>query len=137
MGKKKIVIDTNNLIAAIGWEGKSRELLRKVIAQEFELFISTKQIDELKRVMEYPKFKFTAQQKLEFLEIITNAAIVIDTKIIIDVCEDKDDNMIIECAVGANADYIISGDAHLRNLKTYRNIKITSVNEFLIIFCQS
>ena len=36
MGKKKIVVDTNNLISALGWEGKSRELIRKVIDKELE-----------------------------------------------------------------------------------------------------
>jgi len=35
MGKKKIVIDTNNLISALGWEGNSRDLLRKVIDKEY------------------------------------------------------------------------------------------------------
>ena len=31
MGKKKIVVDTNNLISALGWNGNSRELLRNII----------------------------------------------------------------------------------------------------------
>ena len=132
MGKKKIVIDTNNLISALGWEGKSRELLRKVIDKEFELIISLKQLAELKRVMDYPKFSFSEEQKTRFLTILFEAADIIDTKIKLDVVkEDSDDNMLIECAVEANADYIISGDKHLKKLKEFRNIKIMAVSEFL------
>ena len=66
MGKKKIVVDTNNLISALGWNGNSRELLRNIIDREFELFISKKQIEELKRVMDYPKLKFNEEQKPDF-----------------------------------------------------------------------
>lgn len=131
MGKKKIVIDTNNLISALGWEGKSRELIRKVIDKEFELVISVKQMKELKRVMNYPKFNFTDDQKKKFLEIISEIARIIDTKLELNVVDDPDDNMILECAIESEADYIISGDEHLKKLKTFKNIKIMSVSNFL------
>ena len=45
--------------------------------------------------------------------------------------DDPDDNKFIECAVTNKADYIISGDNHLLNLREYRNIKILSPKEFL------
>ncbi len=40
MGKKKIVIDTNNLISALGWKGYSRKLFELVIDKKVEWFIS-------------------------------------------------------------------------------------------------
>jgi predicted nucleic acid-binding protein len=45
--------------------------------------------------------------------------------------DDPQDNKFIECAVAANAQYIISGDKHLRALKSFGNIKILSPSEFL------
>ena len=132
MGKKKIVIDTNNLISALGWEGNSRALLRKVIGREYDLFISVKQLTELKRVMDYPKFRFTDEQKIKFLTIISEIAIIVDTKISLDVIkEDKDDNVLLECAAEVDADFIISGDEHLKKLKKFGKIRIVSVSEFL------
>lgn len=132
MGKKKIVIDTNNYIAALGWKGKSRELLESVIDGEYELYISVKQLQEIKRVMEYPKFAFSAEQKKRFLKLLQEFTISVDTKVKLNVVQDDpDDNMIIECAVEVNADYIISGDAHLKKLMHYNHIPIISVNEFL------
>lgn len=45
--KKKIVIDTNVLVSALGWDGKPRELLRRVINREVFLFTSHEIIGEL------------------------------------------------------------------------------------------
>lgn len=45
--------------------------------------------------------------------------------------EDEKDNKVIECALSCKADYIISGDSHLLNLKEHRGIKIVSAKEFL------
>ena len=131
MGKKKIVIDTNNLISALGWEGNSRDLLRKVIDKEYQFIISIKQLEELKNVLDYPKFRFSEDQKRKFLEIIFKIAAVIKTKLKLDVCIDEKDNMFLECAVEGKADYLISGDGHLLRLKKFRNVKIVSVKEFL------
>ena len=128
---KKVIIDTNNFISALGWEGKSRELLRKVMGKEYDLYISVKQIREIKRVMNYPKFKFTEKQKNRFLKILFSIATIIDTKTKLDIVEDRDDNMLLECAVEANADYIISGDKHIKKLKQYKGVRIISVSDLI------
>ena len=39
----------------------------------------------------------------------------------------------IECGIAANADYIISGDIHLLEMREYGNIKIVSPKEYLEI----
>ena len=94
--------------------------------------ISIKQIAELKEVMKYPKFSFSEEQKRKFLEILFEIATIVDTKTNINVVkEDPDDNILLECAIEANADYIISGDDHLKKLKEFGKIKIVSVSEFL------
>ncbi len=132
MGKKKVVIDNNNLISALGWSGKPRELLQKVIDKEVELVISVKQLDELKRVLNYPKFKFTEQQKTKFLEILSEISTIVKTKSTLDIVkEDETDNIFLELALETDADYIISGDKHLRKLKQFRKTKIVSASEFL------
>jgi predicted nucleic acid-binding protein len=52
------------------------------------------------------------------------------------VAADPDDNAILECAVQAGAEYIISGDSHLRNMKTFRSIRILSAREFIAALAQ-
>ena len=45
--------------------------------------------------------------------------------------DDPDDNIFIDCAVSASADYIISGDQHLLKLIEFRGIKIVTPAEFV------
>jgi len=47
--------------------------------------------------------------------------------------DDPDDNIVLECALEGNVDYIISGDEHLLELKKFENIRIVSANDFLKI----
>ncbi len=47
--------------------------------------------------------------------------------------EDPDDNKIIECAVTAKANYIITYDKHLLKIKKFRNILIIKPEEVLKI----
>src|SRR3989344_6481830 len=132
MGKKKVVIDTNILISALGWKGKPNEIFRKVLDEEFELIISRKQIEELKEVMNYPKFSFAEEQKSRFITLLLNVAKVVEISNKLKVIkEDPDDDIILETAVENNVDFIISGDHHLLKLKEYSNVKIVTANEFL------
>ena len=132
MGKKKIVIDTNILISAFGWGSNSRDLIDAVMDKEYEFIISIDILEELKRVLDYPKFKFSEEQKRKFLEIIFKISTVIDTKLKLNVCDDENDNIFLECAIEKKADYIISGDDDLLRMKKFRDIKIISVKEFLV-----
>jgi putative PIN family toxin of toxin-antitoxin system len=47
------------------------------------------------------------------------------------VLEDPEDNRILECAVEAEANYIVTGDFHLLKLSRYRNIEVVNAVAFL------
>ena len=47
------------------------------------------------------------------------------------VCRDPDDNMVLECALEGHAQYIVSGDKDLLELKEFRGIRIVRAAEFL------
>jgi putative PIN family toxin of toxin-antitoxin system len=47
------------------------------------------------------------------------------------ISEDPDDNRVLECAVAGQADAIVSGDKHLRDLQSYQGISILSPREFI------
>lgn len=132
MGKKKIILDTNILISALGWSGNERRIFEMFINKEFDVFISSKQLYEIKRVMDYPKFKFTENQKSAFLTLLSEAAIIHDTNLNLDIIkEDAEDNIFLELAFEVDADYIISGDYHLLKLKRFINTRIVTASEFL------
>ena len=47
-------------------------------------------------------------------------------------CADPDDDMVLECGVVANANYIVTGDKHLLSLGDYQNILILKPTDFLV-----
>jgi predicted nucleic acid-binding protein len=47
------------------------------------------------------------------------------------VCRDPDDDHVLACALAAQADLIVSGDADLLNLREYQSIRIVAAAEAL------
>ncbi len=132
MGKTKVFLDTNILISALGWKGKPRVIFEKCLHRELELVTSPNQIEELKRVMDYPKFNFTEEQKARFLSVILEIAVMVEIPGKVKVVEeDPDDNAMLETAIVGKVDYLISGDPHLLKLNEFANVKIVTASEFL------
>jgi uncharacterized protein len=132
MGTTKVLLDSNIFISALGWKGKPRVIFEKCLYGELELVTSADQLDELMRVMDYPKFKFTEEQKQTMLGIITAIATVVEIPRKLEVIkEDPDDDIILETAVVGNVDYLVSGDPHLLELVKFGQLKIITVNDFL------
>lgn len=131
MGKTKVFLDTNILISALGWRGKPRVIFEKCLHGELELVTSPNQIDELNRVMDYPRFNFTEEQKATFISIILEMARMVEIpgKVKV-VAEDPDDDAMLETAIVGNVDYLISGDPHLLKFKEFAKMKIVTASEF-------
>ena len=134
----KIFLDTNVLISAIVFGGKPRKILEAVFRGELKLFLSEYILDELKAVLQRPKFGFPPEVIRTILsELHTIGNIVTPSKRIFEIQEDPDDNRIIECAVEGSANYIVSGDTHLLNLKQYQNVRVVSPDEYLVILSEN
>ncbi len=128
----KVVLDTNIIISAIIFGGKPRIILEGAIKGKFRLCISGDIINELNRILKRPKFDFP----LEIIQLITNELLLISDLIVpsvkITVIEsDPADNMILECAKEANADYIVTDDTHLLKIGSFKNIKIVTPSQFI------
>jgi putative PIN family toxin of toxin-antitoxin system len=127
----KIVLDTNQLISAFFWNGNERKVLEKCRAKELDLLISPDILGELDAVLDR-KFSVPEDKRAEYSKnIILVSRLVFPNKRIEAIKADPSDNRILECAVDGEADYIVSGDKHLFNLKEYRGIKILKAKEFL------
>lgn len=128
MGKKRVIIDTNIFISAFGWEGKSRKLLERVIEHEIIVVMSLRQYEEIKRVLDYPKFGFTAEQKAKFLDILDKIALLVDSEPVDVISADPSDNVIVEAA--DKADFIVSGDEHVLSVGRSKGARIMTVGDF-------
>ena len=128
----RAVLDTNVLVSAVISDGKSRELLTRGIANQFSIVTSDLIVKELIRVLKRPKFK-TSEDEIDRIvrALITSAEIVIVKSKLEVVKQDPKDNIIVETAYDGNADIIVSGDRHLLELKTFKRIKIMTIEEML------
>jgi uncharacterized protein len=128
----KIVLDTNILISAIVFGGKPRKILNSVIAGKIEFATSKDILEEVEGVLSGKKYKYPVQVVYEIRNAIEELGeIVLPKKSVNRIKKDPDDNRILECALYAKADFIISGDNHLLELKQFNGIQIVNPTEFL------
>ena len=66
------------------------------------------------------------------MDILLTYCHVVKTITKFDIVRDKKDNKIIECAFDGKADYIITGDTDLLELKEFKDIKILNAKDFLV-----
>ena len=136
--KRKAVFDTNIYLSAILFGGNPRTCLELARGGEIELFVSRAILLELAQKLQ-GKFLWNKEEIEEVIEGLIMIAQVISPgeKVTIIKAEPKD-NRILECALEAQADYIVSGDKrHLLSLKKFKGIAIVSAADFLEIFYQS
>ena len=134
--KKRVVLDTNILISSVLIKfGNPRKIFEKFLNGEFILIESEEMLAEIRDVLFRPKFNYISLiEKENFIKNLLSLCNIVEPKQKIDIIkDDPDDNIILECALEGNADYIISGDEHLLGLKEFKGIKIISPKEFLNI----
>src|SRR3989344_7774513 len=127
----KVVLDTNVLVSSIFWLGNPHKIVELAIDKKIEVYTSPAILAELENVL---KRDFEEDEELverQIALILEYAKIVNPTGKINIIKTDPDDNKIIECAITAKAEYIVSGDPHLYTLKEAFGIKILRPREFL------
>lgn len=120
------MFDSNILISSIFWKGTPYHLMKKVINGEILLFTSLPIINEVRKVL-LRDFNITMGKVEEHVDIIISNSVMVSSTENLKVIEaDETDNRILECAVSSGADYVVSGDRHLLQLKDYKGIKIVT-----------
>ena len=135
-----IILDTNVIYSAAGFDGKILNLVELIIKNNnYQNYLSPKIIQEITSKLYSQKFATVSRikyppDKLEsFIKNLIIGSMIIDPKITVDICRDPKDNMFLELASVAKADYIITGDKDLLELKKYESRVILTPNECFII----
>ena len=127
MAATRIVLDSNVIISGFLFGGHPARLLEHVLDGSVQCFISLPILDEVRDVLQRPKFGLSSEQALSLIEELHALCLVVTpTQHVRVIKDDPDDNMILECALSANADIIASGDSHLLDLGCWKNIRILS-----------
>ena len=133
----KVVFDTNIYISAFVIPGGNAEKAHlHAVDGNFELCTSIAILTELARKLD-EKFGWE-KEKIELLiTSISNLANTFKTSPRLKVLSDDPDNRILECALDATAEFIVTGDKHLLNLTRYQDIEIIKLSAFLAMLHQA
>ena len=127
----KVVIDTSTFIASF-WKGTSRTVVELWKKEEITLCASEAILKEyLNIIPRFNRLNKEAGELLSLLKARKNMEMVTPSKRLKVIQEDPADNKFLECAIEAKAEYIISADKHLRNLKKHQGVRIVSSGSFL------
>lgn len=122
-----LVLDTNVLISAVLFGGTPEAIVNLCRSGKTQLVTSDAILVELSGVLRR-KFGMEGRQVVAIVEELRSFAMVVVPATTLNVIEvDPDDNRVLECAVEARADFIVSGDTrHLLPLGEYDGISIVS-----------
>ena len=135
----KAVIDTNVFVSAtITEKGKPAQILKVWREKKLEVIISPEILKEIGQVIFRPKIRnisfWTEKERYQFIEDLARICILIPGSLQLKkIVKHTQDHKFLVAAIEGKADYIVSGDYHLRNLGIYKGIKIVSASEFLQI----
>jgi putative PIN family toxin of toxin-antitoxin system len=131
----KAVFDTNVLVAAFVSEGVCSKLLTRARKRQFQLFVSHFILQEFERVL-IRKLRVSRDEARDAVRLVSEAADIIlhppelDTPI----CRDSNDDKVLACSLAAEADYLVTGDADLLDLRSFPNTLIVSPRDFESLF---
>lgn len=127
----RVVFDTSILVSALMFPGgRGEAALRRVIQEADELAISPPILDELLAVLAR-KFSRNPEELSHTAVFISDMALTVRPRRRLKVVEDDPDNRILECALAAKAEAIVTGDAGLLALREFRGVRLLSLREYL------
>jgi len=127
----RLVIDTNVLIsAAIKPAGLQRTVLLLAITKPARLYISRPILDEYSEVLGRSELKIRRGLRQQLLQLIKNNCYTVTPTRRLEVTSDPDDNVSLECADEARADYLVTGN--LKNFpRFWKKTKVITPREFI------
>ena len=125
------MVDTNVIVSALVFGGLPRRIFELVEGGYCELFYAAEIQEETRRVLR-DKFGWDEDRLDRYLRTLWSLGkrVVLRHRVNA-VREDPDDNRILECALAADADVIVSGDRHLLKIGAYEGITILTPRDFL------
>jgi putative PIN family toxin of toxin-antitoxin system len=132
----RAVVDTNILVSyLITHRPPVAEVIDVHLARgDFTLLTSPALLEELDRVLQYPRLHryYDVETRVRFVALIAALGEIVDLpEEVPRICRDPADDWVIACAVIGGADVIVSGDRDLLDLGQVGEIPVLSVRQFL------
>jgi uncharacterized protein len=129
----KVVFDTNVVASASFWRGSPFDCLATWAQGRCEAVVSPALLAEYHETIEELRLEYPWREPIEWVDALTESAeLIFPTERATGATPDPGDEMVLECALAAEADYIVSGDKkHLLALREFHDIRIVSPSDFL------
>jgi putative PIN family toxin of toxin-antitoxin system len=128
---RKVVFDTNIYISAfITSGGRGEAAYQKAVDGSVQLYSSVPILTELAGKLQ-EKFKWDAERVTSAVRHVAAVATILKPDKRLAVLADAPDNRVLECAVEAQAEAIVTSDRHLLDLVAYEGIEIVTLAVFL------
>jgi len=126
------VVDTNVLLSSFIGSGPPRQILNRIRDGLDLLCLSAQILEEYLEVLQRAGVSDDLLSPLFFLfQDPDRVNLITPTRRVALIRDDPSDNKFLECAIEARADYLISGDRHLRRLRRFEDIEIVTPREYL------
>ena len=133
MQNRRIVLDTNCLIAALARRSEFHPIWKGFQNGEYTLCVTNEIIEEYQEIIARKTSAIVAENVVNLLLKSDNVEFI-DAYFSLKLIEaDPDDNKFVDCAFAANATYIVSDDKHFNVLKevSFPRILVLKVRDFL------
>lgn len=132
----RVVIDTNVLLSFLIKRSSTPGIVVTQVLQKHVLLTSTDVLYELHKKCKENKFRsyFSIEEGQQFIELLSQVGehIIITKQIFI--CRDTCDNKFLELALSGGANFIVSGDKDLLEIKQFNNFKILSPSKAMELY---
>lgn len=128
----RIILDTNLWISFLITKNVTN-IDALLLSDEVTILFSEELLSEFLEVSLRQKFRkyFDIEQVTLLISAIDKSSETIQIKSQVDVCRDKKDNFLLALAIDGNADYLVTGDSDLLDLKTHGLTRIITMADFL------
>jgi len=129
----RLVIDTNVVVsAALQPEGLGRTVVLLAMARPARWYVSDAIVLEYAMVLARPELKIRRSLRQQLLQLVKNHVHVVVPSRLTQITSDPADNIFVECADAARADYLVTGNQR-HFPKFWKNTKIITSREFLSV----
>jgi len=129
----RLVLDTNVIIsAALKADGLQRTVLLLALTKPARLYVSNAILAEYREVLARKEFKIRRGARLQLLQLIKNKSHLVTPTQRIQAASDPDDNIFLECADTARADYLVTGNQR-HFPKFWKQTKVITAREFITL----
>ena len=131
MNMRNIVLDTNSLIIAISAKNDCHKVWQSFLNGDYTLCISNEIVEEYLEVMSRNINKYVAEAIIYTILTRENVKRLTHYRFHL-ITADQDDNKFVDCAIAANAEYIVTEDHHFNELKniSFPSVAIINLKDF-------